>query len=329
MKKSVLRMMHILIVIFTFTSIVGCSTLETNPQTRHPSMKVGLLVEGNIFDQSWDSLAYQTLRKIERELLVEVDYYEFNGKISDEGIEKQTILMIERGFTIIFGHGAIFQDTFNRLGARYPDVSFIFFNGVAEGDNVFAANFTAESIGFFAGVGAALMSKSKIVGVVTAYPNQPELKGFEAGIRFINDTIQITTDAVGDWGNRERGRELAYALIEQGADVIIGFGDGFNIEVINAARESGIYAIGFLNDQSFIARDTVLYSVTQNVEGVYMDIVRLALVNQLQHVHFPQLDFHNGGQGITRFSEHVPLEVQFQIYHLLRRYKNGDFKDLL
>lgn len=309
-------------------ALFGCEMPKQAGSTMTPKLKVGLLVEGNIFDQSWDSLAYQTLRKVERELGAEIDYVELNGVVTDAHIEERATAMIDHGFDILFGHGRIFQDTFNRLGMLYPDVTFVFFNGSAHGDNVYSISFAAESIGFFAGVGAALMTKSNIVGVVTAYPNQLEVTGFQAGVHFISDRIEIVHDAVGDWGDRERGKALAFDVIDRGADVVIGFGDGFNIEVINAARERGVYAIGFLTDQSFIARDTVLFSVTQNVEKAYMGVLYRILTDSLVGNAFPTLDFDNGGQNITPYSNHVPMEVRLQIDRIMNRYLHGEIEEL-
>ncbi len=323
MKLDVQSLLKLILSAVFLMSTVGCIASKPNTTPEEKGLKVGLLVEGNIFDQSWDSLAYQTLRKIERELNAEVFYYELLGDATDLRIEEKTIAMIHDGHQLIFGHGAVFQDTFNRLGPLYPDVSFIFFNGVASEDNVYAINFAGESIGFFAGIGAALMTEKNVVGVITAYSDQPEYIGFQAGVNFINPEIIVKSDVVGNWGDRERGKQLAYQLIDQGADVLIGFGDGFNIEVINAAREMDVFAIGFLTDQSFIARDTVLYSVTQNVEDVYMAVVQMAIKNQLQHKPFPILDFDNGGQNITPFSEMVPTEAQQKIKETLDLYKRG------
>lgn len=315
-----------LITILLVFSLVACQPTTNEVTQESETLKVGLLVEGNIFDQSWDSLAYQTLLKIERELRSEVDYYELKGEATDQRIEEEATKMIKKGYNIIFGHGAVFQNTFNRMGPKYPDVSFVFFNGVAQGDNVYAVNFAAQSIGFFAGVGAALMSKHHIVGVIAAYPNQLEIAGFEAGVRFINPHIKVISDVVGDWGDREKGKAIAYHLINEGADVLIGFGDAFNIEVINAARENKVYAIGFLTDQSFIARDTVLYSVTQNVESIYLDVVRRAMNRQLNHQPFPILDFGNGGQSLTPFSELVPKQTQDKINETLEKYIRGEIR---
>lgn len=324
MKVNVQSLAKLILAIVLMINTIGCNASKPKTLSTSQELKVGLLVEGTIFDQSWDSLAYQTLRKIERELGAKVEYSELHGDATDQRIEQEAIAMIREGNKLLFGHGAVFQDTFNRLGPRYPDVSFIFFNGVSLADNVYAINFAAESIGFFAGVGAALMTKKNVVGVITAYPNQPEYAGFKAGAHFINQHINVLTDAVGNWGDRERGKQLAYHLIEHGADVLIGFGDGFNIEVINAARERNVYAIGFLTDQSFIARDTVLYSVTQNVEDIYMDVVQLAMKNQLQNMPFPVLDFSNGGQNITPFSDMMPVDTQQKIIETLEKYIRGE-----
>jgi len=308
-------------------TIIPSGCIPDQPIAVKPApLKIGLLLEGNIYDQGWDSLAYQALRKIERDYNAQVDYFEFKYQAIPERIREKSIEMIDRGYKIIIGHGAVFQDTFNQLGPTYPDVTFIFFNGVAHGSNVYAINFSPISLGFFAGMGAALMTKSGVVGLVTSYPNQLEIEGFKSGVEYVNHNVKIISGSVGSWGDRIKGKEVAERLISQGADILFGLGDGFNIEVINAAREHQIYAIGYIRDQSFIARDTVIFSVIQNIEKVYLQLVESLQNPEHKKIDFQYVDFHTGGQSITPFGDMVPLDVRKQILQALEDYIDGKLK---
>lgn len=170
------------------------------------------------------------------------------------------------------------------------------------------------------------MTKTLTVGALSALPDQRELDGFIYGVHTVNPDVEVLSEVVGDWWNREKARELANRLIENGADILIGFGDAFGIEVIDAARNHNIYAIGYLTDQSFIARDTVLYSVTQNVERIYMDTVRTLTRNPDLLHEYSTLGFHNQYQDIIAFNTYVPKEVQHKIKEMLQKYKEGKLK---
>ena len=67
---------------------IACSGNDTNdalirlclslaPSMDEP-MKVGLLLEGNKYDQGWDSQGYEGLVRIERLFHAKVTYYEFS-----------------------------------------------------------------------------------------------------------------------------------------------------------------------------------------------------------------------------------------------------------
>jgi transcriptional activator of comK gene len=319
-----LKFLWLILLIVLLVIVAGCFMLSHPIPQDQPSFKVGLLVEGNIYDQGWDSEAYAALIQIERNFDAETEYIEFHNQGTEESFESQAKRLAEEGFDLIFGHGRIFEKPFNKLGPKYPDTTFVFFNGNAEGENVFSVSFTPVSMGFFAGMTAGLMTKSGVVGIVAALPDMEEIKGFQAGVRYANPSVKVLTETVGSWGDREKGKMHSLNLIKQGADVLFGAGDGFNIEVINAAREKGVYAVGFVSDQSFISRETVLVSIIQNVRKVYLDIARKTKYNELGNKHEQVYDFTNGGQRLTNFGDMVPEEVQAKIRQALEQYRLGN-----
>jgi basic membrane protein A len=81
----------------------------------------------------------------------------------------------------------------------------------------------------------------------------------------------VTGDA---FQNPTKGRELAFAQIDAGADVIFHASGSTGLGVFEAARQREVLAIGVDSDQSAEAPGTVLTSMTKEVETTVFETIR-------------------------------------------------------
>ncbi|MEH2928660.1 BMP family ABC transporter substrate-binding protein [Candidatus Ventrimonas sp. KK005] len=162
-----------------------------------------------------------------------------------------------------------------------PDVKFILVDSYptdAEGtevacDNVYAMQFKEQESGFFAGIAAALETKTGKVAVVNgiAYPSNVNYQyGFESGVNYANgklgasaEVVEIASYAgtdvtnanvggnyVGSFADEATGKVVGKALIDQGCDIIFVAAGGSGNGVFTAAKEaSGVKVIGCDVDQ--------------------------------------------------------------------------------
>ncbi|NBH33879.1 BMP family ABC transporter substrate-binding protein [Clostridiaceae bacterium] len=162
-----------------------------------------------------------------------------------------------------------------------PDVKFILVDSYptdAEGtevacDNVYAMQFKEQESGFFAGLAAALETKTGKVAVVNgiAYPSNVNYQyGFESGVNYANgklgssaEVVEIASYAgtdvtnanvggnyVGSFADEATGKVVGKALIDQGCDIIFVAAGGSGNGVFTAAKEaSGVKVIGCDVDQ--------------------------------------------------------------------------------
>ena len=162
-----------------------------------------------------------------------------------------------------------------------PDVKFILVDSYptdAEGtevacDNVYAMQFKEQESGFFAGIAAALETKTGKVAVVNgiAYPSNVNYPyGFESGVNYANgklgasaEVVEIASYAgtdvtnanvggnyVGSFADEATGKVVGKALIDQGCDIIFVAAGGSGNGVFTAAKEaSGVKVIGCDVDQ--------------------------------------------------------------------------------
>ncbi len=150
-----------------------------------------------------------------------------------------------------------------------PDVKFILVDSYpsdAEGneiecENVYAMQFAEQESGFFAGMAAALESKTKKVAVVNgvAYPSNVNYQyGFESGVNYANkkydtkvEVVELPSYAgtdvtganvggnyVGSFADEATGKVVAKALIDEGCDVLFVAAGGSGNGVFTAAKEA-------------------------------------------------------------------------------------------
>ena len=162
-----------------------------------------------------------------------------------------------------------------------PDVQFLLVDSYpsdAEGtevscDNVYAMQFKEQESGFFAGIAAALETKSGKVAVVNgiAYPSNVNYQyGFESGVNYANakmgasaEVVEIASYAgtdvtntnvggnyVGSFADEATGKVVGKALIDEGCDIIFVAAGGSGNGVFTAAKEAtNVKVIGCDVDQ--------------------------------------------------------------------------------
>lgn len=187
-----------------------------------------------------------------------------------------------------------------------PDVDFILVDSNptdAEGndtevDNIYAMTFAEQESGFFAGIAAAMETKTGKVAVVNgiAYPSNVNYQyGFESGVNYAN--AKLDTDAeivelpsyagtdvtnanvggnyVGSFADEATGKVLGNALIDEGCDIIFVAAGASGNGVFTAAKEAtDVKVIGCDVDQyddgangdSNVILTSVLKVMSMNVE---------------------------------------------------------------
>lgn len=301
----------ILLILFLLT---GCGQAATGGKLE----KVGLLVPDTINDQVWGTKGYKGLLKIQSEMNVDVYYKE--GVNSDSEIKKAVAEFHQKGVNLIFGHGNEYQNIFRDLKNKYPDIHFVFFNGDAKGDNITSINFNGHAMGFFAGVVAAHMSKTKNIGILAAFEWQPEVEGFYQGAKFKNHNVHVEIRYVESWNDFDRALNYLDEFLKENIDVVYPAGDGYNVPVIERLKEKGLYAIGYVSNQADLGEQTVLTSTIQHVDEVYLLVAKRFNDGVLENGNL-YFDFQEGVISLGKFSSLVDETFQKEIQDYIEHYK--------
>ncbi|WP_027417290.1 BMP family ABC transporter substrate-binding protein [Aneurinibacillus terranovensis] len=303
--------------------LTGCSSLfHVNQSKQETPFRVALLVEGSIYDQGWDEQAYLGLKQIERTMGAQTSYLEY---INTTSLRRKSVeTFAKQGYSLIFGNGRGFEKTFNELAVQYPATHFVFFNGHPSGPNVSAVNFTPESLGYFSGMAAALMTKSHVIGLIPAFGDLKEIQPFIMAAKAQNPKNRIMIQSVNDWNNRMKAGCIARKMIKGGADILVPMGDGFSIQVIMEAHNANALAIGYISDQSFVSKKTVITSTIQQVSKLYLEVAKEYKTHTLRSGSL-YFDFKDGVQELAPFGPMVPSQVQRKLFYEIQRYKEGTF----
>ncbi|WP_043932668.1 BMP family lipoprotein [Bacillus sp. EB01] len=128
-------------------------------------------------------------------------------------------------------------------------------------DNIYAMNFAEQESGFFAGMAAALETKSNKVAVVNgiAYPSNVNYQfGFESGVNYVNSVFGKNVELVelsgyagtdvegtdvggnyaGSFADEATGKVIGNTLIKEGADIIFVAAGGTGNGVFTAVKEA-------------------------------------------------------------------------------------------
>ncbi|WP_226670573.1 BMP family ABC transporter substrate-binding protein [Metabacillus litoralis] len=304
------------VLIFLF-SLFGCG----QPTAAGNLQNVGLLVPETIDDKVWGSKGYKGLLKIQSEFAVDVFFKE---GVNDVNKVRSALEEFQQNdVNLIFGHGSEYANYFNEISKEYPDIHFVLFNGKAIGENVTSLNFEANAMGFFGGMVAGEMTKTNKVAVLAAFEWQPEVNGFFEGAYFQNENVHVDIKYVEDWNDTDTALNLLDVLIEANNDIVYVAGDGYNIPVIEKLKEEGLYAIGFVSDQSDLGKGTVLTSTVQHVDQLYEVVARSYDEGKLQSGEL-YFDFQDGVISLGKFSPLVEESFRLEIEGYIDDYiENG------
>lgn len=304
------------LVLILLFSLFGCG----QPTTSGKLQKVGLLVPETIDDKVWGTKGYKGLLKIQTELKVDVFYKE---GMNDESKVRAAIDEFQQNeVNLIFGHGSEYSSFFNALSKDYPDIHFVLFNGKAVGGNVTSLNFESNAMGFFGGMVAGEMTKTKKVGILAAFEWQPEINGFFEGAYFQNEDVQVDIQFVQDWNDTQSAMLLLDEMIGTGIDIVYVAGDGYNVPIIEKLKEEGLYAIGFVSDQSDLGKETVLTSTVQHVDVLYEVIANSFNKGELESGEL-YFDFQDGVISMGKFSPLVDKTFQTDLKDYIEEYKES------
>ena len=218
------------------------------------TFKVGLVTPGSISDKGWSQSAYDGLKKIKANLNAETGQpVENDSATAFEGIFRN---FAQQGDQLIFAQGSEYDDAAKKVAADTPGTVISVNGGRAIAPNLMPIEFDADQATYLAGMLAAGMSKTGVIGVIGPV-EIPIIKqsfdAFEKGAKALKPSITVKRAFIGseDIG---KGKQLAESFLDSGVDVILHNANAAGQGVAQAVMEKdGALFLGANSDQSDLA----------------------------------------------------------------------------
>lgn len=194
--------------------------------------------------------------------------YVFSENVSNTDYARVLREYAEQGNKLIIGEVFGAEQEAREVAADYPDVAFLMGSSFKEDPAL--PNFAVfdnyiQDASYLSGIIAGSMTTSANIGMVGGFPI-PEVNrlmhAFMAGAREMNPDIAFQVSFIGSWFDPPKAKETAFAMIENGADVL--YAERFGVS--DAAKEKGILAIGNVIDTQADYPETVVASAIWHFE---------------------------------------------------------------
>ena len=131
---------------------------------------------------------------------------------------------------------------------------------------------------YLAGMIAANMSRSKVLGVIGGTelpPVKESFAAFTAGATAVTPGVRVLVSYIGNWDDVSAGKEQALAQIGRGADVIFQNADAAGLGVFQAARETRkALVVGSNSNQNTVAPEVTIGSVVIDLPRAFLAVAR-------------------------------------------------------
>ncbi len=218
-----------------------------------------------------------------------------------------------QGYKLVIAHGSQYGSSLQEIAPDFPETSFAWGTTVDTFDipNIYAYEAASQEGGYVMGVMAALMTESKVVGVIGPI-NTGDAKlfvdGFIAGVKATDPEILVLETWTGSFSDVAAASEAAETQIAAGADILTGTAQ-MVVGAIGKIQEAGGYWFGTQADQMAFAPDTVVASQVYHWEVVLEEIIALRAQDQLGGKSFV-IDLANGGIEMSFNTDiDIPAEV--------------------
>ena len=287
-------------------SVVGCTKASDDEK-----VKVTLILdEGGVNDQSFNQSAWEGALEAKEQYGVEINYIEAK---QESDYATNIDMAIDQDADLVIGVGFKLTDTIEEAAKTYPESKFAIIDGTYEDipENIMPILFNEEQAGYCAGLVAANMTKTNVIGFVGGMeiPSVTNfLIGFEKAIKEENKDIKVLSQYANSFSDASKGRVIAEQMINEKADIIFTAGGGVNSGVFEVTKEKGLYAIGVDMPSNYISPKTIVTSALKNVRtGVELTVKDLVEGN-FKGGEAKVFDLTNGGVGYEK-TDLIPKDL--------------------
>jgi basic membrane protein A len=301
------------------------------------TVKVGLIVMGNLDDMGFNWLSYQGLLRAETEFGVVGSVYTSTEIITDT---RQCAL---DGNDLCIGVGFLTAEAISTTALVFTDTKFVYIDGsyLTYPPNLRGVIFASEEVGYLAGTLATLMNQTDVIGAVCGMEITPVTAftyGYSNGAHCANPAVTTIISYTNTFFDPILGAQVAQSQIKQGADVVFGVGGLTGNSAILTATQSSVWGIGVDTDQYLTlymsgtvpGSDYLLTSAMKRVDNAVFNTISDVVSGTFTSGKVTY-DLATDGLGLAPFHEteaSIPLSVRTQLDRVKRAIIAGSIDPL-
>jgi basic membrane protein A and related proteins len=340
MRPKVYWILTILILASLVLSACAQPAAAPAPSTGTGKLRVVNLINGVQGDKSFFDSAVRGVERAKAEFDLDVKHIEagidpakWQPALDDAAANEEYDILIVGTFQM--------SEFLELVAPKYPDKKFIIYDvsvdyTKCDCSNVYSVNYKQNEGSYLAGLYAGLMTQASMTGmnpqlVIGTIGGQdiPVINDFIVGYKQgakdagLNPDSDVIVQYAGGWNDPAKGKEIALAMYQQGADIVFQVAGGTGVGVFQAAQEVGRYAIGVDSDQAVIMADTnpeqakfILTSMMKNVDNSLYRALSMHIDGTLPYGSAEALGVAEGGVGLARnqyYDESTPAEIKARI----------------
>lgn len=215
------------------------------------------------FEQQWAGRLHTALKAAEARGEIE---YKASENVSNADYERVMREYAMGGSQLIVGEAFAVETAARKVAKDFPKTAFLMgSSGKPAAPNFSVFDNYIQEPAYLSGMIAGGMTKSNKIGMVGGFPI-PEvnrlMNAFMAGAKVVNPKVEFSVSFINSWFDPPKAKEAAFAMIDQGADVL--YAERFGVS--DAAKEKGKLAIGNVINTQAQYPDTVVASALWHFE---------------------------------------------------------------
>ena len=260
----------------------------------------------------------------------DIDYV-FSENVSNTDYARVMREYAEQGYQLIIGEVFAVEQEAREVAAEYPDIAFLMGSSFKQDEAL--PNFAVfdnyiQDASYLSGIIAGSMTETGNIGMVGGFPI-PEVNrlmhAFMAGAREMNPDITFQVSFIGSWFDPPKAKETAFAMIENGADML--YAERFGVS--DAAKEKGVLAIGNVIDTQADYPETVVASAIWHFEPTLDKAIAEVRAGTFSAADYGVYSFmKEGGASLAplgTFEGKVPQEAMDLVNQRSEQIKSGEF----
>lgn len=298
--------------------IASCTMRSSAAEGKERKIHVGIVFDiGGKDDRSFNAAAYEGVKRAARELPIVLRDAEPGDATS---LEPAMRAFAQMGYDLIIGVGFAQAPIVEQVARDYPQTHFAIVDGICQSPNVASLLFKEHEGSFLVGMIAAATSKTGTIGFVGGM-DIPLIhrfyEGYVEGARYVNPHVRVLKNYIGitdgAWNNPSKGRELAIAQYEQGADVVFQAAGNSGLGVFDAAEAAGKLAIGTDSNQNWIKPGHILTSMLKRIDNAVFSVVKDEVEGKFKGgVHVYGLENEGVGYALDQYNKALIPESVIQ-----------------